>query len=520
MEASIEDSTITLLGRNDTSDSVECCLLYIQRPDTTVTGYTDEHGQFTDGLVDKDSITSIQAIKPGYRKYIVHPYGYKRTLSTEILQQDVKFYGDYVVDTTCTLYVPPRARIDGIYGIPEWNANEGYSSITTEITLNDSSYFLIQGQAADSVYLDLCAFNRLKGTLITDRAVVDYYLGIAEGYDNTSAIVRHSYIDGELIGDWSNSTGAHSGSLYVDSCYIDGRIKLHDCSGGAKIYNSTFAGNNYECLKLDDMFSGTSNVNNCVFRDYSFYGVLIEDGSITIEDCDFYSSNTGVPVYNYGTVHFDGCTLDAYGANYCLYTSSNSQASGNETLLKNPSTACVYLADSINFGDKAKFAGNCFVKGRATDFFYAPTKLLVQANSCYFDATVSTATYEPDNLIVEHDDESDVCRVDPSYDKIIIVNNEKALPEIFSLYNAVPNPFNSTVSIEFDIPEDTDVSFEIYNVIGEKIITLIDGELERGRYRAFWDGKNDVGVEVSTGTYLYRLKTDKFDETRKLTLIK
>lgn len=84
----------------------------------------------------------------------------------------------------------------------------------------------------------------------------------------------------------------------------------------------------------------------------------------------------------------------------------------------------------------------------------------------------------------------------------------------------MPNPFNSTVAIEIDVPKDADVTFEIFNILGEKVITLVDEELERGRYKVVWDGVDRNGMEIPSGTYLYRLRSEDFEETKKMTLVK
>ena len=94
------------------------------------------------------------------------------------------------------------------------------------------------------------------------------------------------------------------------------------------------------------------------------------------------------------------------------------------------------------------------------------------------------------------------------------------LPKTFALLQNYPNPFNPSTQIAFHLPEDCDVTFEIYNMLGAKITTLRSGFALAGRYSVTWNGMNNANVQVPSGIYLYRLKTNKFDQVRKMILLK
>jgi hypothetical protein len=89
------------------------------------------------------------------------------------------------------------------------------------------------------------------------------------------------------------------------------------------------------------------------------------------------------------------------------------------------------------------------------------------------------------------------------------------LPLKYTLYNAYPNPFNSDCRILFDIPEKTHVLLEVYNVLGQKIATLIDDIKEPRLYSVIFDAS-----QLSSGTYFYSLKTANYSQTRSVVLIK
>jgi len=84
----------------------------------------------------------------------------------------------------------------------------------------------------------------------------------------------------------------------------------------------------------------------------------------------------------------------------------------------------------------------------------------------------------------------------------------------------VPNPFNPRTVISFDLPADGQVDLEVYDVGGRLVKTLINGSMTAGRHDAHWDGTDEQGRAVSTGMYLYRLRSGSSDEVRRMTLMR
>ena len=94
------------------------------------------------------------------------------------------------------------------------------------------------------------------------------------------------------------------------------------------------------------------------------------------------------------------------------------------------------------------------------------------------------------------------------------------LPTKFALYANYPNPFNPTTSINYDLSARAKVELTIYNIVGEKVVDVVNEEQGPGTFRATWDGRNPNGQTVASGLYLYRLKAGSFLETRKMLLLK
>tara|TARA_Y100001935_G_scaffold251458_1_gene253415 strand:- start:33912 stop:39212 length:5301 start_codon:yes stop_codon:yes gene_type:complete len=94
-------------------------------------------------------------------------------------------------------------------------------------------------------------------------------------------------------------------------------------------------------------------------------------------------------------------------------------------------------------------------------------------------------------------------------------------PTEFKLHQNYPNPFNPSTTIGFEVPDNnTMVRLEIYNILGQRVKTLVNDVHSIGRYSVRWDGTNDAGMQVSTGIYLYRIQAGDIVQSKKLTFIK
>ncbi|MFH1686849.1 MAG: T9SS type A sorting domain-containing protein [bacterium] len=93
--------------------------------------------------------------------------------------------------------------------------------------------------------------------------------------------------------------------------------------------------------------------------------------------------------------------------------------------------------------------------------------------------------------------------------------NDPIVPSGYFLSANYPNPFNPATTIAFRLPQATDVKLTVFNVLGQKVVSLVDGPMEAGQHSVVWNG-----ADVSSGVYLYRLETRDFSETKKMTLLK
>ena len=94
-----------------------------------------------------------------------------------------------------------------------------------------------------------------------------------------------------------------------------------------------------------------------------------------------------------------------------------------------------------------------------------------------------------------------------------------ALPTGFALGQNYPNPFNPSTIISYQLPTSTHVRLEVFNILGQRLATLVDEERPAGLHTAAWDAADAAGQAVAAGVYIYRLTADGGVLTRRMVLV-
>lgn len=113
------------------------------------------------------------------------------------------------------------------------------------------------------------------------------------------------------------------------------------------------------------------------------------------------------------------------------------------------------------------------------------------------------------------------CTIDSTrYGITLDVSEHAGLPPDFALYQNFPNPFNPATVISYSLSRQTDVTIRVVDLLGREIRALVDETLPAGTHSVTWDGRDAQGRPVSSGVYLYQLRTSESGGVRKMLLMR
>jgi hypothetical protein len=98
--------------------------------------------------------------------------------------------------------------------------------------------------------------------------------------------------------------------------------------------------------------------------------------------------------------------------------------------------------------------------------------------------------------------------------------NARFGPGAFALQPNFPNPFNPSTTIRYQLAGDGPVRLEVFDILGQKVRTLVADLQTAGFHRVVWDSRDDAQRQVAAGVYFSRLQAGEFTQVRKLLLLK
>ena len=104
--------------------------------------------------------------------------------------------------------------------------------------------------------------------------------------------------------------------------------------------------------------------------------------------------------------------------------------------------------------------------------------------------------------------------------EVNIIYESAPVPLDYILFQNYPNPFNPSTSVKFQVPQTSDVTIKVFDMLGQEVRTLFTGEVLRGNYTTEWDGLNDAGQQMSSGSYIYRMIAGEFMQAKKMVYVK
>ena len=94
------------------------------------------------------------------------------------------------------------------------------------------------------------------------------------------------------------------------------------------------------------------------------------------------------------------------------------------------------------------------------------------------------------------------------------------LPDAFGISAVYPNPFNSSVRIEFSLAEEGSATVDIYDLLAARVATLVDRHIQQGVYSVTWNAKTDESEDLPSGVYFCKLRVGNERATQKITLLR
>ncbi len=181
------------------------------------------------------------------------------------------------------------------------------------------------------------------------------------------------------------------------------------------------------------------------------------------------------------------------------------------------------LSPDFNLDSKL---GNAFYYHNPSLFralFYDQSGKIELASGENLIANISTSVTELNNVQVKN-----IVIVNGNLEKIkninvkidVVTSTENELPIDYDLSQNYPNPFNPSTTIQFSLKYSGNLTLKVYNMLGQEVKTLYSGQMESGRHSITWDGTNNSGMQLSSGTYIYKITSGEFVQSKKMLLLK
>ncbi|MGD8779904.1 MAG: T9SS type A sorting domain-containing protein [Ignavibacteria bacterium] len=394
-------------------------------------------------------------------------------------------------------------------------------------SIDMNSHYIIVGTSANCAYIYKLNNNiwelqsKLTATFTdqnafgTSVAISDNFLVVGDPYLNVSGLLRGAI---SFFKNNGNSWDFHEGIIAPDGKTQFGRvIKI---SGNYIIVSENNSAYIYK-------FDGQNFVENAVLSEtnvqYFAYGLSIDGnyafchalpGGEDYEKVYVYKKDSNDNWTLFQTINNpQGPNLSYSQFGYTISSEGNNLLISDMNMNLSPRKVYIYKFVNNQWTLKQTFSNN---SGNANQF------------GRYIDVDNKTVLvgaprdhYEENNIYFcgtsyFYNIYSDISPLQKSGAALVRdVNNIKEIPTEFALYQNYPNPFNPITTINFDLPEKSFVSLVIYNILGERVVELTNGELNAGYHKVSFDASR-----FSSGIYIYRIIANDFVDTKKMILLK
>jgi hypothetical protein len=304
-----------------------------------------------------------------------------------------------------------------------------------------------------------------------------------------------------------------------DGDYYTG-LRIYGLNTQFEVNNCTFRGNNAVEYVAAAGFSGScvGSVNHSLF---AFNHAAIGGGNF---------NSGGASVWSGADVDFDHCTFAnntaAYGT--ALTVGAANAAVTNSIIWGNSASNHVALdvwdstGGTLDISYTDLLGGSQAIQLEDTElcsFSWGDGNINEDPLFCLPDSGNFTLA-ENSPCVEAAEDRSDLGAFGIGCDPIILSTAGELLPAAYALHQNYPNPFNPVTTIQYDLPENSQVQVAIYDMLGRKVRTLVSGFENAGFKAVQWQGRNDFGRSVGAGVYIYQIQAGDFLQTRKMILLK
>ncbi len=493
-------------------------------------------------FVDTDYSISSQMEEPVLRIYNIDNNGFEYFAREFFLENwDNRDYYLLHKVILCNGYIYINAEEEGIKGYQLYDNQLEQISQYGEIAywensfLNRDGKIFLNARKKDRECVIYDFSNGVYPTLVEN----DYAYGQYSSFPFQSEyIYKKSYLDNEVEFYHVNNNNTLSliGSINEIYYYLYENFIPLMLDDNFLVYQ--FINNIYVGVLENGVFVESYNFNLGAFAEHKTYATFMKNGHLYSIDTssnviDIYSINNS----NYSflasdsshdfTIH-PGNAFISYTNDFVCFRGDNLT---NYLLSINPDT---FLINSVyNMNQEERMLNNIenylFVRinglianGRNLEIIEFNPESDVQYNT--IDTIRFPSCVLSVDFINENDNISDMivttmgsifyfqCAITPN-------GNLDITPVILNSSN-YPNPFNPETTISYHIPKKGNVTVDIYNIKGQKVRSLLKEEQEVGQHSIIWKGHNDQGQKVSSGTYLYRVKSGDEEIVNKMMLVK
>lgn len=299
------------------------------------------------------------------------------------------------------------------------------------------------------------------------------------GENAVDTVVNTAFDGNESYGIWIDGTTASN-----EDSYLLGNLIKHTSGEDGSQYGIYVEENDY------------LNIDSCIVKYYDQGGVLLDNSEPEITNCDIVG--------------------DEY---YGIYSDNNSFPNITETVFDSLVIGLKALNGNANLGIHPDTSNNAFYLC-SSYFVYFGSMLSMSRDSlmaedCWWNTDDPEAgKFYVDNSRLRRIDYDPYLENDPS-PKLSV-----PLPLEFTAHQNYPNPFNPSTRISFSLEKPGNTIVNVYNILGQKVVTLADDYLEAGDHSVIWDGKNESGSPVASGVFFYTIQSGDNFASKKMLLLR